>query len=237
MSAAVIDPNHRPLGLATDVANTNFVGATNPDAALHVRFYSRPVINNWETNLQGHPIFEDRVYVEIMTPGNQLNIIDRPLREEDKSRFPMHWAHWNNTHGADGQIVGTPLSQWPLLTAAQAETLKYLKFFTVESIALCSDQQLQSMGIGTGVHSPVDLRNRARTYLQVAKDESFAHRQSLELQKRDELIAEQGKQLTVMQAQMAELLAKMTAPQVQSATVQKRKYTKRQKDHVQAANP
>ena len=202
-----VDPNHRPMGIASDMNNQNFAGATNADSALHVRIYSRPAKNNFLSEKEGHPIFEDMVYVEIHTPGSQLNIIDRPLREEDKARFPLHWAHYLNVHGKDGKVIGTPLSQWPLLTPAQGETLKALKFLTVESIALASDTQLQVMGMGVTGISPNVLRDRAKTYLAVAKDSAYASKQAEELKARDEQIAEQGRQLKAMQEQMQALLS------------------------------
>ena len=209
-----VDPNYRPLGIASDMNNPNFVGAANPDSALHIRFYSKPVKSEFKTAQEGHPIFEDLIYVEIHTPGNQLNIIDRPIQESDKFRFRMQWDHYERVHGKDGQVVGTPLSQWPLLTPAQAETIKALKFYTVESIAFASDQQLQSMGMGvTAGVSPLALRDRAKAYLLVAKDSAFAAKQMEELQKRDQLIEAQGKQLAEMQEQMKALVAKVAEPE------------------------
>lgn len=209
-----IDPNHKSMGLASDLNNPNFVGAINPDSALHVRFYSRPVMQPFRSNAEGHPIFEDTIYIEIYTPGSQLNTIDRPKRPEDEARFPLQWAHYKNIHGADGQVVGTPLNQWPLLTPAQAETLKALKFFTVESIAFASDLQLQPMGIGVTGISAMALRDRAKTYLAVAKDSAFASKQAEEIKKRDEQIAAQGEQLVEMQKQMQALAAKVAAQPV-----------------------
>lgn len=166
--------------LASDDANPNFLGARNPDSALHVRFYSRPVQNNYRTQKEGTPIFEDIVYVEIHTPGNQLNVLDVPARDDHKQRFPLQWAHFQNTHGKDASVVGTPLGQWPLLTAAQAETIKGLGFKTVQQVAFASDEQIQKLGMYAGM-APHVFRDRAKMFLEAAQGEAALNKQSEEM--------------------------------------------------------
>jgi hypothetical protein len=154
------------LGLESDLANPNFAGARNPDTALHVRFYNRAVKNQYASDEQKRPIFEDKIYVEIHTPGNNLNVIDVPARDDHKARFPLQWAHYNNTQG-DESKAGTPVEQWGGLTAAQVEMLKAQKFYTVEMIAFASDLQIQSVGMIAGM-SPLAFRERAKLWLQAS---------------------------------------------------------------------
>lgn len=175
--------------LASDDANTQFLGARNPDSALHVRFYSRPVQNHFKTRKEGTPIFEDIIYVEIHTPGNQLNVIDVPAREDHKRRFPMQWAHFQNTHGKDATVVGTPLSQWPLLTAGTAETIKGLGFHTVQQVAFASDEQIQKIGMYAGM-SPLVFRDRAKRFLEAAHGEASANKHAEEMEAMKKQIAE-----------------------------------------------
>lgn len=187
--SAVIDPNYRPLGIATDDSNPNFVGANNPDSRLWVRFYMRPLQNAFETEQQGRPIFADTLFVEIRIPGDNLTIIDRPANASDQARFPRHWAHFQNTQGKDDGNVGTPLTQWPFLRPAQVEELRALKFYTVDQIAFASDQQLGNIGMIAGVN-PLSLRDRAKLYLETAKDSGLAMRQADELKLREQEIAD-----------------------------------------------
>ncbi len=81
----------------------------NPDASLHVVFYSKPVQNMFQTEKEGRPIFRDVDYVRIMLPGDKNNIIDTFASDDHKRRFPLHWAHYQNQR-TGGAEVGTPLS-------------------------------------------------------------------------------------------------------------------------------
>ncbi|HET8687155.1 MAG TPA: hypothetical protein VFM18_10920, partial [Methanosarcina sp.] len=121
--------------IASDQDNPAFQGAYNPDSRLAVRFYVRAVENAYETQLQGRPIYMDQDYVEIFVPGDNNTIIDQPVREDHKKRFPIQWAHFQNQHANDTREIGTPLAEWPQVTKAQVEELRALKFYTVESVA------------------------------------------------------------------------------------------------------
>lgn len=159
------------LGLESDLANPNFVGARNPDSALHVRFYVRPIRNQVMSEKEKRPIFEDKVFVEIQTPGSTLNIIDTFAREDHKARFPLQWAHFQNTQGKSEGQVGTPIEHWGGLSPAQIEMLRAQKFFTVESIAFASDLQIQSIGMTAGMQ-PHAFRQRAKLYLEASQGDA-----------------------------------------------------------------
>lgn len=197
--SAVVDPQYRALGLETDLANPNFAGARNPDDLLWVQFAMKPIPNTFRTQQEGRPIFEDQLWIEIRVPGNNLLTIERPANDSDQIRFPRQWAYFQQTHGKDGQNVGTPLSQWPLLRPSQVEELRALKFYTVEQVAFASDEQLRGMGMGPGM-APSAFRERAKLYLETARDSAVAAKQAEEIKKRDE-------QLASMQAQVEELKA------------------------------
>jgi hypothetical protein len=127
----------------------------NADAQLHVEFYTRedgPSAGN--------------TYVRIQAPGDKTSVIDQPLRDDHKARFPRQWLHYQiqQNEGAASQI-GTPLTEWykdapEEINRDQVAELGILKFVTVEQLALASDSQLQRIGMGG-----VGLRERARMYL------------------------------------------------------------------------
>jgi len=180
------------------------------DALLSVRFYRKPIEIKDETIAQGRPIFKDADWIQIMTPGYQLNVIDTIARDNHKARFPQQWAAYQNKIGNQEEIVGTPVSAWPLVSMSQAEELKGIKFHTVESIANCSDQQLQRIGMIAGM-SPHAFREKARTYLNLAKDTAEVDAKNAELAQLKEenakIKAETDAKLAQMQEQMAALLA------------------------------
>src|SRR4029077_1227360 len=138
---------------------------------------------------------------EIRVPGNQLLTIERPMDPSDKFRFPRQWNYFQTTHGTEGQNVGTPLTQWPLLRPSQVEELRALKFYTVEQIAFASDQQLAPTGALAGLQG-FCFRERAPLHLESAKDNAFAAKQAGEIRLRDEQIAQMRKDLEALKALM-----------------------------------
>ena len=192
--------------LASDDNNPAFAGARDPDARLHVEFFKKPVQNNFKTDKEGRPIFEDMVMVKIMVPGDTLSIIETPVREEHKMRFPKHWAYFQSSQGTDNLQVGTPLSQWPILGPSQVEELKAMKFFTVENIANAGDGHLTRIGMAGGM-APFALRDKAIRFLTVAHDSSAFDHAKQEL---DKLKAESAERDAKHQAEMAAMREQIT---------------------------
>lgn len=193
--------------LASDLNNTEFAGAMNPDALLHVTFYSKSVPQPFLTEQEKRPIFRDVDFVKIHTPGNALNIVDVPVSEGHKSRFPQQWARYQNGKQGAEQVIGTPLAQWSILTPAQAEELRALKFFTVEQVAGASDERINQVGMCVG-KAPTAFREQAQRFLQVAKDSASLEHMDEELKRRDKELAE-----------LRERLAKLEIPPVVTPTV------------------
>lgn len=208
------------LGIASDVNNPNFQGASNPDAVMLVKFYMKSVQNTFESNKQGKPVFFEMPYVQIMTPGNQLSIIDTPVQERHKRRFPLHWAAFQNSQHSD-YVAGTPVEEWPAITRSQAEEMKGMKFFTVEQVAGASDEQIQRLGM----NAPM-MRQKARAFLQTAKDTAFAQAQAVELAQRDQQIADLNATVNRL-GTMLETLMKEKKEPVISEPKPKRKYTRK----------
>lgn len=150
--------------IASDAQNPEFVGAHNPDSRLSVTFYKKAVRNDFESALTGEDKFIDVDYVKIFIPGDDKTVIDTPANVSHKQRFPLQWSHYQNTNGQAGEM-GTPLADWPMLTDAQKEELRHLKFFTVESIANAGDAQIQAIGMLAGM-SAYKFRDKARDFIR-----------------------------------------------------------------------
>jgi hypothetical protein len=195
------------------------------DAVLAVRFYSHEVQNDFLTNKEGRPISYMADFVRIEIPGNQLSIIDTFVNNSHKSQFPTQWAMYLNEK-ADGNnnpdnVQGTLLRDWPILNAAQATELKHFKFYTVEQVAAASDQQLMAIGMTAGM-SPLALRDKAKAFLENAKDSSFVQRQADELKLREQEIADLKDQMTRL-AKMVEEKSKSDKPEAKLETKEPKK--------------
>jgi hypothetical protein len=180
------------------------------DARLAVQFYKKSLKQDMASDEAGRPIFKEFDFVRIMIPGDNLTEIDTYAQDSHKQRFPRQWAHYQNQVAGHQDIVGTPLDQWPQVTRSQAEELRGLKFHTVESIADCSDQQLQRIGMVAGM-SPHNFRLKAKAFLNLANDSAEVAQREAELQALKEenakIKAETDAKLTAMQEQMSALLA------------------------------
>lgn len=201
--------------LASDVNNPEFVGAQqNPDAALAVEFYLRPVQNNVASSKAGRPIYEDIIYVKINVPGLKEMQWDMPARSDHQKRFPMQYQHFINRTQGDAKEIGTPLAEWPVLTRSQAEEFRGMKFYTVENIANAGDANINALGMIGGM-SPYALRDKARAFLGAAKDSALPQHQAEELAKRDA-------EISMLKEQIAQIAAQMpkAAPVVATALVQ-----------------
>jgi len=183
---------------------------SNADSRLAVQFYKKSVKQDIASDEAGRPIFKEFDFVKIMIPGDNLTEIDTYAQESHKQRFPRQWAHYQNQVAGHQDIIGTPLEQWPQVTRSQAEELRGLKFHTVESIADCSDQQLQRIGMVAGM-SPHNFREKAKAFLNLASESAEVSAREAELQalkaENDKIKAETDAKLAAMQEQMSALLA------------------------------
>lgn len=182
---------------------------SNPDSRLHVVFRRDTIQNNFRSAQEGRPVFDEFDFIRISVPGDTTTVIDRIANEDDKARFPLHWAHYQNTRG-EGELAGTPLTSWAILSKSQVEELRALKFMTVESIATASDSQLQRIGMIAGM-APHAFRDRAMRYLKAAEDESYVNQQA-EIAKN---LQDQNKAMAAQMEEMQKVIAELAANQKQ----------------------
>lgn len=115
----------------------DFASREAADKNVYVKFYIRPKENEAKSAEEGRPIFEDKEYVEIRTPGNTTNVVQRPVTDMDRKRFPAAYRAFKE--GNAEQITGTPLVEAPWITRSQVEELSYVHIRTVEQLANVSD--------------------------------------------------------------------------------------------------
>jgi len=179
------------------------------DARLQVRFYKRAVKQDQESLDAGRDIYKEFDFVHICVAGDTLTEIDTYALNNHKVRFPIQWAQYMNRVGEDDQeVVGTPVSEWPLVSKSQAEELRALKFKTVESVAGASDAQLQRMGMAAGM-SPYAFRDKARAFLNLATNAAETDKREAEINALKEELAKKELETAKMKAETDAKLAQM----------------------------
>lgn len=164
------------------------------DAKLHVQFSLYPHPNSEKSAREGRPIFEDRLYVMIMVPGDKESIVHRPAYERDIQRFPRQYAAFKSRQGE--AVIGTPLNMVPWLTGSQVKELEYFNVRTVEQLADVTDNLAAKM------HGLQSLKRQAQDFLKAAKEAAPLVELRAELDKRDS-------QIEALQRQLAELGSKL----------------------------
>lgn len=196
------------------IANANELQSQqqNDDSVLMVRFFVKAHEDQQATKEQGRPVFTDREFIEIRTPGKK-DAVCRPARQRDIDRFPRHYEAFKARTDVSLE-TGTPLAEWPQVTRSMAEELAFFNVKTVEQLAACPDSQLINF-MGGGM-----LKEKAKRWLEEAAGENVRINDlETELAKRDEEINELKAAVAALQA--------AAKPAVKKAPVKKK--TKRKK--------
>ena len=168
------------LGLDSDIHSA--------DNHLHVEFY-----------VYDKEPYKEKPFVRIIVPGDKTNIVDQPVREDHKRRFPRQWLHFQMQNN-NAEVIGVPLKDWVKddpehFNDMQMAELQIFKFQTVEQVATATDNQLQRVGMGA-----MGLREQARRYLQVKNQSS--NQNEIEATKQE--LAELKEQMATLMAQLSE---------------------------------
>jgi|RhiMethySRZTD1v2_1073278.scaffolds.fasta_scaffold09469_13 hypothetical protein len=132
------------------------------DKSVYVKFYIKPVLNETKTDEEGRPIYDDKEYIEIRTPGNTTNIVVRPVSDMDRKRFRLAYQEFKSgeTEQTGG---GTPLIEAPWITRSQVEELSYLRIRTLEQLAAVGDD------VCTRIPGLYKLKERAKMMAERAE--------------------------------------------------------------------
>lgn len=146
------------------------------DESLFVVFYMGIIQNQARTETEGRAIFDDVECVRIIVPGDKNSILDRPASTQDKQRFARQYALFKQGAKEDEQVSGTRLTDWPFLSRAQGEELRYLGIKTVEQLASVRDD------ITSRVPGLVGLKQHASVWLAKASKSAEAAQFTKQLQ-------------------------------------------------------
>ena len=183
-------------------ANPSDFDESHPnDNKTYVKFYIRPLHDEEASAEQGRPIYHDTEYIEIRTPGNETNIIRRPVSDLDRRRFSGQYRSFKA--GELEQTTGTPLSEVPWITRSQVEELSYLRINTIEILAEVNDD------VCTRIPGLFKLKQRAQIYVQQAKEAA----PNLALQKKNEELENRLATMEQAMEEQSKLIASFKAQQ------------------------
>jgi hypothetical protein len=131
---------------------------TDDDEGVTATFFVKEEVMPFLSQQQGKEVKEKKQYVRIVVKGNSLNVVIRPVTEQDRRRFPFSWQQFER--GEDQSKRGTALQE---LFDADSEIVPHYhsqNVFTLEDLAQVSDSNLQSLGAGAR-----ENRLKAKEYL------------------------------------------------------------------------
>lgn len=160
-----------------------------------VEFFRDAVQNNFKSGQAGRPIYDEKDFIRISTPGDTRTVVVELVTDLHKRQYPKSWQAYSD--GLDEVLEGTPIAQWTQASLSQAKELAHFNVRTVEQLAAVSDGNLQHMGPGFQA-----LRARAQQYLKSAGDDAKSTevaRENDELREQIKLLKEQNE---AMKAQL-----------------------------------
>lgn len=147
------------------------------DNKLYVEFYRKPVLQPGESRAAGRAVYKEVDYIRIHVPGDKASVIERPVSQQDEFRFQDRYNKWKA--GQEEAVTGTPLSALPGMTPSKVEEYKFFKLVTVEQLAEANDN------LGSKFMSFQADKQRAKAFMEVARNNAPIEKMNEELQKRD----------------------------------------------------
>ena len=163
---------------------------------MAVFFHTVQVQNNFKTMTEKRPIFEEKIFLKKLVPGDSTLVVDRPMREQDIEEYPIEWARFEQKK--EQKVSGTPIDVWSAISETQKAEFKALHIFTIDQFAQLADS------VGNKIMGFNDLRDKARAFIAAAKDSAVFDKIRAET---DAKLAQQEEEM----AQLRELVNQLTA--------------------------
>lgn len=176
------------------------------DAKLVVMFQYLPVKDEVRSANEGRPCFVDVEYITVIVPGSRDTLVTE-VTDVYRNRFRRQYENWKAR--IEDPASGTPLKELPWMTVSQVMEFNALNVKTVEQLVNLPDNIAQKF---MGFHQ---VKARAERFLAAAAGEAPSLALEAKLQDRDDKIAEQGKLIAAMQAQLDKLSAAAATPEPQ----------------------
>lgn len=194
--------------------------ATREERPPYVRFESKTVEDKAASLAAGRYVGKD-VHYAIVTPtyskdempykvdrwleGVEKNVRDGRMNPKWLDMWKDAYQRWKN--GQEIPLSGTPIRGWGLIAPSMQETLIRMNCMTVEDLAAINDEGMKRVGMGA-----LELKNKARNWLQAMKDHGPIATQITALEKENEILKSQ---VETLGAQVAALRTSQPAQFVQ----------------------
>ena len=163
---------------------------------MAVFFHTVQVQNNFKTMTEKRPIFEEKIFLKKLVPGDSTLVVDRPMREQDVEDYPIEWARFEQKK--EQRVSGTPIDVWTAISETQKAEFKALHIFTIDQFAQLADS------VGNKIMGFNDLRDKAKAFIAAAKDSAVFDKIRAET---DAKLAQQEEEM----AQLRELVNQLSA--------------------------
>jgi hypothetical protein len=179
------------------------------EPGVHGVFFKNAVLHGFQSEQQKRAIYIDQDWIRITVAGQDKDIVERKVREDDKERFAVEWAKYEA--GQAQARIGTPLEMWPRMTPGMVATLKAINILTVEDMATLSDTGVQRVGM-----EGYKLRTEAQSFLNSAAQASAV----MEVERLQATVDTQAQQIAELTALVKEAAAREAAREAVRESVQ-----------------
>ena len=164
---------------------------------MAVFFHAVQIKNNYKSDLEKRPIFEERIYLKKLVPGDSTLVVDRPMRESDMEEFPIEWARFEQKK--EQKSDGTPIEAWAAISDTQKAEFRALNIFTIDQFAKLPDSA------GNKIMGFNELRGKAQAFIGAAQDSQLMDKIRAET---DEKLKAQEVEMVALRAMIEELTTK-----------------------------
>ena len=164
---------------------------------MAVFFHAVQIKNNYKSDLEKRPIFEERIYLKKLVPGDSTLVVDRPMRETDMEEFPIEWARFEQKK--EQKSDGTPIEAWAAISDTQKAEFRALNIFTIDQFAKLPDSA------GNKIMGFNELRGKAQAFIGAAQDSQLMDKIRAET---DEKLKAQEVEMAALRAMIEELTTK-----------------------------
>lgn len=184
-----------------------------------LRIWRDTAKNNFLCGKLGRPIFDEVIYVEVISPGSrdstpvfecvrifaaESEFAGTPLYGMKYDEYKSFIADFEKSEEIDSTLAGTPLAQWPEMTRTMVAALKAQNIFTVDALANLPDGKLLVVGPDGRT-----WREKAKAYIETAKSGAYATELAAKLETSELEKATMADQIKQLASQISALQAQV----------------------------